>query len=37
MLARGYGRILTIGSVSSLLGHPYHAALRRHEGRHRRS
>lgn len=25
MLARGYGRILTIGSVSSLLGHPYHA------------
>jgi gluconate 5-dehydrogenase len=25
MLARGYGRILSIGSVSSLLGHPYHA------------
>lgn len=25
MLARGYGRVLTIGSVSSLLGHPYHA------------
>ncbi len=24
MLARGYGRILSIGSVSSLLGHPYH-------------
>ncbi|MCC6944714.1 MAG: glucose 1-dehydrogenase [Thermomicrobiales bacterium] len=25
MLPRGYGRILSIGSVSSLLGHPYHA------------
>lgn len=25
MLARGYGRVLSIGSVSSLLGHPYHA------------
>jgi len=25
MLARGYGRILSIGSVSSLLGHPFHA------------
>lgn len=25
MLARGYGRILTLGSVSSLLGHPNHA------------
>ncbi len=25
MLTRGYGRILSIGSVSSLLGHPYHA------------
>lgn len=25
MLARGYGRVLTIGSVSSLLGHPNHA------------
>ncbi len=25
MLARGYGRILSLGSVSSLLGHPYHA------------
>lgn len=25
MLARGYGRILTLGSVSSLLGHPEHA------------
>lgn len=25
MLARGYGRIVSIGSVSSLLGHPYHA------------
>ena len=24
MLARGYGRVLSIGSVSSLLGHPYH-------------
>jgi NAD(P)-dependent dehydrogenase (short-subunit alcohol dehydrogenase family) len=26
MLARAYGRVLTLGSVSSLLGHPYHAA-----------
>lgn len=25
MLERGYGRILSIGSVSSLLGHPHHA------------
>lgn len=25
MLARGYGRIVSIASVSSLLGHPYHA------------
>ncbi len=25
MVARGYGRVLTIGSVSSLLGHPHHA------------
>ncbi len=25
MLSRKYGRILTLGSVSSLLGHPYHA------------
>ncbi len=25
MLQRNYGRILSIGSVSSLLGHPYHA------------
>lgn len=25
MLDRNYGRILTIGSVSSLLGHPFHA------------
>jgi NAD(P)-dependent dehydrogenase (short-subunit alcohol dehydrogenase family) len=25
MLARKYGRILSLGSVSSLLGHPYHA------------
>ena len=25
MLARGYGRIVTLGSVSSLLGHPRHA------------
>jgi NAD(P)-dependent dehydrogenase (short-subunit alcohol dehydrogenase family) len=25
MLARGYGRVVSIGSVSSLLGHPYHA------------
>ena len=25
MLARRYGRILTLGSVSSLLGHPFHA------------
>jgi NAD(P)-dependent dehydrogenase (short-subunit alcohol dehydrogenase family) len=25
MLARKYGRILTLGSVSSLLGHPFHA------------
>jgi NAD(P)-dependent dehydrogenase (short-subunit alcohol dehydrogenase family) len=25
MLARGYGRVVTLGSVSSLLGHPHHA------------
>jgi NAD(P)-dependent dehydrogenase (short-subunit alcohol dehydrogenase family) len=25
MLQRGYGRVITIGSVSSLLGHPQHA------------
>jgi gluconate 5-dehydrogenase len=25
MLQRGYGRILTLGSVSSLMGHPHHA------------
>ncbi len=25
MVARRYGRVLTIGSVSSLLGHPHHA------------
>jgi NAD(P)-dependent dehydrogenase (short-subunit alcohol dehydrogenase family) len=25
MLERGYGRVLTIASVSSLLGHPHHA------------
>lgn len=25
MLARGYGRILQLGSVSSLMGHPHHA------------
>lgn len=25
MLARSYGRIITLGSVSSLLGHPFHA------------
>jgi len=25
MLNRGYGRIITLGSVSSLLGHPFHA------------
>lgn len=25
MLERGYGRILSLGSVSSLLGHPHHA------------
>ena len=25
MLARGYGRIITLGSVSSLMGHPQHA------------
>ncbi len=25
MLARGYGRVLSVASVSSLLGHPYHA------------
>lgn len=25
MLARGYGRVITLGSVSSLLGHPFHA------------
>ena len=25
MLARGYGRVITLGSVSSLLGHPHHA------------
>jgi gluconate 5-dehydrogenase len=25
MLDRGYGRILTLGSVSSLMGHPHHA------------
>ena len=25
MVVRGFGRILTIGSVSSLLGHPHHA------------
>jgi gluconate 5-dehydrogenase len=25
MLARGYGRVITIGSVSSVMGHPQHA------------
>lgn len=25
MLVRGYGRIVTLGSVSSLMGHPHHA------------
>jgi gluconate 5-dehydrogenase len=25
MLARGYGRVITLGSVSSLMGHPQHA------------
>jgi NAD(P)-dependent dehydrogenase (short-subunit alcohol dehydrogenase family) len=25
MLARSYGRVITLGSVSSLLGHPFHA------------
>ncbi len=25
MLDRGYGRVITLGSVSSLLGHPHHA------------